>query len=93
MSKRLRELLVSSGYLELARGSHSLRRGGAIASAAYGGNLAVVGAMGYWRSDSVLGSTWALRDAVEATTMALARRAGGELLQPQAGPVSCTARR
>lgn len=75
MSKRLRELLVSSGYLELARGSHSLRRGGAIASAAYGGNLAVVGALGHWRSDSVLGST------------------GGELLQPQAGPVSCTARR
>ena len=75
-----------AGYPELARGLHSLRRGGATAAAAVAGDFAA-GAMGLWESETKYDYMWALRDRLEAASLAMGRGDSGPLANGAAGPV------
>jgi len=75
-----------AGYPELSRGLHSLRRGGATAVAAVAGYF-TAGAMGLWESETKYDYMWALRDQLEAASLAMGHGDSGPLASGAAGPV------
>jgi hypothetical protein len=84
-SGELRRLLTASGYPELARGTHSLRIGGATSAASVGGEY-VAGCMGLWSSTSRHRYLWAMRGQIEQAAVSMGTTPLGPLAR-RPGPV------
>lgn len=89
-SKELRGHLTASGYPELARGTHSLRIGGATSAASVGGEF-VAGCMGLWSSTSRHRYMWAMRGQIEKAGLAMGSTSLGPLAE-RPGPLATYAR-